>query len=54
MSIEYLKNDTSINIHKSVDVDYKILFEKLQREYKILENQFEDILIELIELKRNK
>ena len=54
MSIEYLKNDTSININKSVDVDYKILFEKLQREYKILENQFEDILIDLIELKRNK
>ena len=54
MSVELMYNPLNIDINKSVDVDYKILFEKLQREYKILENQFEDILIELIELKRNK
>ena len=54
MSIEYLKNDTSININKSIDVDYKLLFENLRRDYKNLENQYDDILMELIELKRNK
>ena len=32
--------------------DYKILYERLKKDYKILENQYENILIELINIKQ--
>ena len=32
--------------------DYKILYERLRKDYKILENQYENILIELINIKQ--
>ena len=34
------------------ELDYKILYERLRKDYKILENQYENILIELINIKQ--
>ena len=33
--------------------DYKILYERLKKDYKILEDKYENILIELINIKNN-
>ena len=35
------------------ELDYKILFERLKKDFKILEDQYENILIELINIKNN-
>ena len=33
--------------------DYKILYERLRKDYKILEDKYENILIELINIKQD-
>ena len=35
-----------------METDYKILYERLREDYKILENQYENILIELTNIKQ--
>ena len=34
------------------ELDYKILYERLKKDYKILEDKYENILIELINIKQ--
>ena len=35
------------------ELDYKVLFKRLKKDYKILEDKYENILIELINIKNN-
>ena len=35
------------------ELDYKILYERLRKDYKILEDKYENILIELMNIKQS-